>query len=455
VSDVQTLRTDAQAIFTQACARVHAATCLRRVVKITGDDVLTVGERSYDLHAYERILAVGAGKASAAMAQALEEVLGARLSGGHINTKYGFAVPLKLLGLSQAAHPIPDAAGIEGTQRMVELIRGADEKTLIFFLASGGGSALMPFPVEGVSLAEKQRTTGLLLGANIKELNAVRKHLSQVKGGQFARAAFPATVISLMVSDVIGDPLDVIASGPTVADASTFGNCHDILRAHGVLDKVPDSVRLHIERGVAGDIPETPKPGDAALAQCQNLVIANIDDAVQAARMHAEKLGYTTLVLSKCIEGEARDVAHIYTALAAQIKAKGKPVAPPACIIAGGETTVGLLGEGRDGYGGRNQALALAGAMDMAGYKNTLLFSGGTDGDDGVKFETAPNVAGAMADGDTVERGRALGMEAADHLDANNAYPFFEALGDHVLSGPTQTNVMDLALLLVGEGEKG
>lgn len=446
--DVKRMRGDAADIFARACARVNAAESLRRTVALQGES-LRVGDRTYDLGRYQRIIAVGAGKASSAMAQALEEIVGGRLQGGHINTKYGFGLPLKRLGQSEAAHPIPDEAGVEGTERIVDWVQGADAHTLVFFLASGGGSALLPAPVEGVSLAEKQETTGLLLGANIKELNAVRKHLSRVKGGQLARLAYPATVVSLMISDVIGNPLDVIASGPTVADPTTYGECRALIDGRGVWDELPVGVRRHLEAGCAGDIPETPKGGDEALRDCQNLVLADVDMAIEAARLRALELGYAPLVLSTGLEGEAADTAHIYAALARQIRERDKPVARPACVIAGGETTVALLGGGRDGMGGRNQALALSGALEITGDDGVVLFSGGTDGDDGVKRTEDPNVAGAVVDGLTVARGRALGLDARAHLEANNAYPFFAALGDHVHTGPTHTNVMDIALLLV------
>ena len=328
---------------------------------------------------------------------------------------------------------------MQGTLKILELLKSADERTLVICLISGGGSALMPAPSEGITLEEKQETTRLLLecGANIVELNAIRKHFSQVKGGGLARAAFPARVVALMLSDVIGDPLDVIASGPTVPDTSTFKTCQEIVDKYDLGDQIPPSVQDRMQEGLAGRIPDTPKPGDEALERCQNVVVGSNGLAVSAAKDRATELGYNTMVLSTRLEGEAREVAHVYSAVAKEVLTSGQPVPAPACVIAGGETTVTVRGSGK---GGRNQEIALAGALQLAGWDGVVLFSGGTDGTDGPT-----DAAGAVADGFTISRAGELGLSANAYLKNNDAYHYFKALEDLVMTGPTGTNVADVA----------
>ena len=308
-------------------------------------------------------------------------------------------------------------------------------------LISGGGSALLPLPAEPITLAEKQETTKLLLacGANIHEINAVRKHISRIKGGQLARLAYPATVISLLLSDVIGDNLDVIGSGPTAPDASTFADAWAILEKYGIGGRVPAPVRERLERGMRGEIPETPKAGDPVFERTENRIVGSNRLAVDAAAKRARELGFRTLVLSTFIEGETRDVARMHGAIAKEMVRTGRPVKPPACIITGGETTVTLRGSG---LGGRNQEFVLAAAMEIAGLPDTVVFSAGTDGTDGPT-----DAAGAIADGRTLERG----PDAAAFLANNDSYHYFERLGDLVVTGPTNTNVMDVRIVLVGE----
>ncbi len=442
---VAKMRMDAVSIFEAAVAAVDAEQCVRRFVKLEGD-ALRIGDQTYDLVGFDRVLAVGTGKASPRMGVALEGVLGDRLEGGIVNTKYGHLEPLERITLVECGHPVPDEAGVAGTGQILELLGGTDDRTLVICLISGGGSALMPAPSEGISLEEKQETTRLLLGcgANIVELNAIRKHLSQVKGGGLARKAFPARVATLMLSDVIGDPLDVIASGPTVPDTSTFQTCMETLGKYELVDRVPEAVRERFEAGVHGDVPDTPKPGDEALARCQNLVVGSNGLAVAAAQERAVKLGYQSLVLSTRVEGEAREVVHVYSAIAKEIAMSKRPIAPPACVIAGGETTVKVRGEGK---GGRNQELALAGAIQLSGWEGVVLFSGGTDGTDGPT-----DAAGAVADGNTIARAAGMGLSAGEYLKNNDAYHFFKPLDDLVMTGPTGTNVADVAFVMVGEG---
>lgn len=410
------------------------------------------GERVYDLNAYERVLVVGAGKAGAPMAEAAAAVLGDRLSRGHIIVKYGHvgeAGALARVTVFEAGHPLPDAAGVRAAQQLADLLRGATERDLVICLLSGGGSALMPLPVASVSLADLQALTRTLLacGATINEINTLRKHLSQLAGGQLARLAAPATLVSLILSDVVGDPLDVIASGPTVPDPTTYADAWAILERYGVLKQVPTAVLAHLRSGVHGSVAETPKPGDAAFERVQNVVIGSNRIAATAATDAARQLGYHTLLLSTFVEGEAREVGRVVAGLAKGI-VRGECTVPPgvtlerpACLVLGGETTVTLHGDGR---GGRNQELALAAALALEGWPEVLVTCLATDGTDGPT-----DAAGAVVDGTTVQRAAAQGLSAADHLARNDAYPFFVALGDLIMTGPTQTNVNDLIIVLV------
>ncbi len=437
------LRRDALSIFRAGLKAADPVQAVLRYVAREGDTLKVAGRR-YRLGNYDRILVLGAGKASAAMAKALERVLGRRISGGLVNVKYGHTAPLRRIELNECGHPVPDEAGVEGARRIAAMAAEAGERDLILCPISGGGSALMPLPAEPVTLDEKQETTRLLLacGATIHEINAVRKHISAIKGGQLSRLAWPAAVVALMLSDVIGDDLDVIASGPTAPDASTFADAIRILERYGILSRVPAAVRERLERGARGEIPETPKPGAPELARTQNVIVGSNRLAAEAALARARELGYRTLLLSTFVDGETREIARMHAAIAREIHASRRPVKPPACILSGGETTVTLKGRG---LGGRNQEFVLAAALAIAGLPRTVALSAGTDGTDGPT-----DAAGAVADGRTVERARKMGLDAQARLDENDSYRFFEPLGDLVKTGPTNTNVMDLRVLLVG-----
>jgi hydroxypyruvate reductase len=389
---------------------------------------------------YRHIYVLGAGKAGASMAQAAERVLGKRITAGLINVKYGHTARLRRIELNECGHPVPDSAGAAGAARIAALAESAGSGDLVLCLISGGASALLPLPAEAITLEEKQTTTRELLacGANIHEINALRKHISRIKGGQLARIAAPAAVESLLLSDVIGDNLDVIGSGPTAPDASTFADVAAILARFGIRERIPASVRERIDLGLCRAIPETPKPGDPLFARVRNTVIGSNRLALDAAARAAKELGYRTLILSSEIQGETRDVARMHAAIAREIVHTGRPVRPPACIITGGETTVRLRGKG---LGGRNQEFALAAAIDIAGLDSVAIFSAGTDGTDGPT-----DAAGAIADGRTLARK----IDAQLYLDANDSYHYFESLGDLVKTGPTNTNVMDVHLILVG-----
>jgi len=404
---------------------------------------LTVGDRTYDLGDYRRGWLVGAGKAAALMAKALEDLLADRLSGGLVVVKYGHGVPLRKTQVREAGHPLPDQAGLEGAEELLKLLEGCTEQDLVLAVFSGGGSALLPAPVPPLNLPQKQLTTQLLLecGAEIGEVNTIRKHLSRSKGGGLARAAFPATVISLILSDVVGDRLEVISSGPTAADDGSFAACLNLVERYGLADRLPEPVWRLLREGAVGLRPETPRAGDPIFARVQNLVVGNNRLALAAAGEKAKALGFNPLLLSSCLEGEAREVGRVLAAVGKEVCLSAQPVAPPACLLAGGETTVTLRGPGQ---GGRNQELALAAALALDGFPRISLLSAGTDGTDGPT-----EAAGALGDGDTCARARGLGLNPADFLARNDSYHFFAALGDLLITGPTRTNVMDIVCLII------
>jgi hydroxypyruvate reductase len=439
---LERLREHAEAVFRAGLEAVDPIRAVERHVERAGN-TLTVGERDYDLSKFERVFVVGAGKASAAMGQAVEAVLGDRITDGIINVKYGHALPLKTIRLNEAGHPVPDEAGLNGARRIVALLETTGEKDLVLCLLSGGGSALLPLPAAGLSLVNMQEMTRLLLesGATIQEINALRKHTSRIKGGLLVRAVHPSTLITLILSDVIGDDLDSIASGPTVPDSTTFGDCRDVIKRYGLADRMPPGVLDVFEKGANGELPETPKAGDPVFKGTQNRIVAGNLQALQAARSKAESLGYNTLLLSSTMDGETRDVARVHAALAREIRASGNPIKPPACLLSGGETTVTIRGKGR---GGRNQEFVLAAAMAIAGLENALILSAGTDGTDGPT-----DAAGAVADGQTVLRAVEKGLDPDSFLRDNDSYRFFQPLGDLLVTGPTLTNVMDLRIVLV------
>jgi hydroxypyruvate reductase len=414
------------------------------------DSRLVIGAATYDLEQFERVFLLGFGKAAVAMGRAAAAVLGGRVAAGALLTKHGHAAGAEALpagvDVSQAGHPVPDEAGVVAAQRIAALAQQATSRDLVLCLISGGGSALLTLPAVGLTLSDLQATTAALLrcGASIDEINTVRKHLEQLKGGQLARLANPAAVASLVLSDVVGSPLDVIASGPTEPDRSTWADAWEIAQRYRLEPALPVAVVQRLRSGRDGHLPDTPKAGDPAFERCQTVVVADNAVAAQAAARKADELGFTAQVLSTFVEGEAREVAKVAVALGREVAARGQPVAPPACLLLGGETTVTLRGDGR---GGRNQELALAAALALARVpegERIVIASLATDGSDGPT-----DSAGGLADAHTVARGRAAGLDAAAHLAGNNAYPFLEASGDLLRTGPTQTNVNDLIAIFV------
>jgi glycerate 2-kinase len=426
------LRTAARDIFAAAVRAADVRPLVARAL-----DRLAVPARG-------RLVVVGAGKASAAMAVAVEERLGDRVTGGLVVVKDGHLAPTRRVELVEAGHPVPDERGAAAALRIRALAESAGAEDLVLFLVSGGGSALIPAPVPPITLGEKQALTRLLLaaGATINQLNAVRKHCSLLKGGQLARAASPARVHALLLSDVIGDPLDVIASGPTAPDPSTFADALAVLDRFALRGRMPAAVRARLEAGARGEVPETPKAGDPLFARVDNVVIGNNEVVVEAAAARARALGFAPLVLTRSLAGEARAVAGDLVAQGRAIADGQGPVARPACLIAGGETTVTVSGSGR---GGRCQELALAAALAIDGAGRLAVLAAGTDGNDGPT-----DAAGAVVDGGSIARARARGLDPAAHLADNDSHVLLEATGDLIVTGPTNTNLLDVYLVLIG-----
>lgn len=433
------------AVVHAALAAVEPGAAVHRHVERQGSRLVIAGQ-SYDLDAVDRIWVVGGGKAAPAMAGALASLLGDRLAGGLVVTRHGHADPGIKTGpieVAEAGHPLPDAAGVAATRRMADLLQQATGRDLVLALLSGGASALLTLPAGALALDDLVRTTELLLhsGATISELNSVRKHLSQIKGGGLARLASPARVAALVLSDVVGDPLEVIASGPASPDATTFADAWAVVERYGLAERLPGAVAARLRAGLEGSVDETLKPGDALFQQVQTVIVGSNRLAAEAAVESARQLGFHALLLSTFVEGEAREVGRVAAALAREVAVHGRPVPRPACLVWGGETTVTVRGRG---MGGRNQELALAAALALEDIPGVLLVALGTDGSDGPT-----DAAGAVAGGQTVARARALGLRPRAYLANNDAYPFFDALGDLLRTGPTGTNVNDLLFIWV------
>ncbi|MFP4390634.1 MAG: glycerate kinase [Desulfococcaceae bacterium] len=453
----QTQRETLQKIYHAGVAAVAPDLLVRETLSLSGNRLSVRGggkPLEFDLSQFDRVLVIGGGKATGRMAAATEAILGDRISAGVIAVKFPEeGKSLRRVRVTVGGHPTPDAGSVEAAEAISELARSADGRTLVLNLVSGGGSALLAGPWRDetgaeTSLADKRETTRLLLGcgAAIGEINCVRKHLSGIKGGRLAGLLAPATVVSLILSDVVGDRLDVISSGPTAPDPTTFSDMAEILDRYGIRERVPVSVRTVLERGLAGEIPETPGPDDPAFQRVHNRVIGTNFWALTAAKERAEELGFPALALTSRVTGEAREAAKFLWGIAADAATQGVPLSPPCCILAGGETAVTLRGEGK---GGRNQETALAFLAEMAGEPEIAerihFLAGATDGDDGPT-----DAAGAFADGAALSRAREEGLSIGDFLNRNDAYPFFQKTGALFKPGPTGTNVCDLMILLIG-----
>jgi glycerate 2-kinase len=424
----------------QALASAYAGRALRRSLRKDGDH-LTIGRRRYDLRDYERVVVVGAGKAAAAMARAIEPILGRHLDGGVVVVKYGHRLPTTRITVVEAGHPLPDRAGLTAARRIMKLVTGLTARDLLIVLLSGGASSLVPAPVSGVTLADKRRVTEQLLrcGAGISEINTVRKHLSNLKGGRLA-ALSDARIVTLILSDVIGDQVSAIGSGPTANDPTTYGDAIECLRRHGLWSSAPRSVRRHLIRGVDGRLTETPKPGARLFRRIQHEVIGNNATALAALIATAQAAGWRTLLLPPFTK-DARKAGAEMGALAKRILMRRRPLPRPCCVMAGGETTVTVTGSGK---GGRAQEFALAAAKAVAGLRGVYVAAVATDGTDGPT-----DAAGALVSGETWNRAKTMGIDLDAALSRNDSYRALKRLNCHITTGPTGTNVNDLYLVFV------
>jgi len=434
------LKKDAAEILKSAIEAVEPSVAVKRALA-RDKNTLQVGNRSYDLDEFRNIYVVAFGKASVSMSKALEEILHDLPLKGMAITKYGLGSKLEQIEVYEAAHPVPDENSLKAGQMVKEILSQAGKEDLVFFLISGGGSSLFALPRKDVSFKEFVKLHEALLssGATIKEINTVRKHLSVVKGGGLARMVFPAQSISLVLSDVVGDTLDIVASGPTVPDSSTFEDFYDIVERYQIT-LLPSISRL-LEDGLNGLVEETLKAGDPVFDLCYSKLIGTNCIALDAAEKKASQMGYNTLLLSSYITGESKEIAKVFSALAKNELLHGRPMSRPACILAGGEATVTIRNGGK---GGRCQEMALSFAIETEGLEDMLFLAAGTDGIDGPT-----DAAGAFADGSSVEKAAMQCMDARKMLNSHDSYPFFDGIGDLHKIGQTGTNVMDIYILLV------
>jgi glycerate 2-kinase len=421
---------------------VNAEKLLKSKVSLK-DGQLHAGAYTFELANFRNVCVMGGGKAAAHMALALEDILGRKITEGYVNVPRGVPHKTHIIELHAASHPVPDETGVTGTRKMMEIAEKAEKDDLVIVLISGGGSSLMPLPRDGVSLQDKRELTSNLLksGASISEINVVRKHLSCFKGGWLATKAYPATVLNLIISDVVGDPLESIASGPTVPDPTTFADARRVLERYGLWKTAPLSVRKLIADGEEGLVEETPKPGDECFGKVHSVVLGNCRTAALAAVESLRSQGLNTLLLTSRLEGEARTVGTVLSSVASEITSSGNPMMRPAAVVVSGETVVTVRGTGK---GGRNQELALSAATRLQGIDEAVVASLSTDGVDGPT-----DAAGAIVDGETVERAKVLGLDVEKSLAENNSFEVFSKLDDLIVTGPTGTNVNDISLIII------
>ncbi len=450
---------DLKEIFFAAVNRVDPYRMIKRQLSVNNNTLSISTERetyNYDLSDFERIIVLGAGKATAKMALAMEELLGERLTEGLISVKGGHTEELSKIRTIEAGHPVPDENSVKAAREIAALARKGNEKTLFINLISGGGSALLSYPLETekvrLTLKEKQETTKLLLasGADITEVNCIRKHISGIKGGRLAKLMYPAASVNLILSDVVGARLDSIASGLTVGDRTTYQDAFGIIEKYNLTEKVPLNVKELLKLGLEGEIEETPKPEDKLFEKVSNILIGTNLHAIIAAAKRAKALGYNTVTLSSMITGNVREAAGFYLAIAKDISREELLVKKPAAVIAGGETTVVLKGSG---LGGRNQEMALwflkglsEDAEDTEDARNSGIYflSAGTDGNDGPT-----DAAGAFASFQVMERAESINLNYEEYLENNDSYHFFEKTGFLFRTGPTNTNVCDIQVVIV------
>ncbi|MBI3732195.1 MAG: glycerate kinase [Chloroflexi bacterium] len=433
-------RKHATQIFQAALASADAHAAVFRNLAFDGAS-LTIGKVSAPLASHARVVVIGAGKASARMGLAVEEMLGSRINGGLISVKDGHGVSTRFIQVREAGHPLPDARSLANGRAILQSLNGLTAHDVVLCLISGGGSALMEVLADGLTLSNVRAVTDTVMraGADISDLNCVRKHLSLLKGGQLARAAQPAAIFSLILSDVVGNDLSAIASGPTCPDPTTFADALQVISRcdHGGIPAMKPVIG-HLERGARGELSETPKPDEPFWNNVRNLIIGSNEIAIEAAAREARALGYTTEIATLAMQGEAREVGRTLAELACRRRAEG---AHQLCLLAGGETTVTVRGLG---IGGRNQELTLASALALDGTNDVTLLSAATDGGDG-----SSDAAGAVVNGATIRRGSSIGLDAQVMLEQNDSHHFFRALGDQVITGPTLTNVNDVVMILI------
>ncbi|OGF62362.1 MAG: hypothetical protein A2Y62_17080 [Candidatus Fischerbacteria bacterium RBG_13_37_8] len=434
---------DAMQIIHSAIEAVKGEVCVRNSAK-RQDNELIVKEKHFSLDNYERVMVVGAGKAVASMAKAIEEIMPDLISGGYLNVKYGHLESLKKININEASHPIPDYSGMEGANRIMNIAEHLAEKDLLIVLISGGGSALLPLPEDSITLEEKQIATNHLIacGASIDEINAIRKHISKIKGGKLARAAYPATVVSLILSDVIGDRLNSIASGPTAPDSTTFTDCEAIVAKYHLQNVLPPNIIQYIQKGSNGNHPETVKEHDPVFANVSNIIVGSNLIAVQSAQQKASSLNYDTKIISTTIQGDTEQAVHQHAEFIKNELKNLQDSSKRLCLLSGGETTVQVKGKGK---GGRNMHFALALLLELKDLPDYRAFCIGTDGTDGPT-----DAAGAFCDGSSYRKALAMSLDPEQYLANNDSYTFYKQLGNLIITGPTNTNVMDLRVILLG-----
>ena len=427
-------------IFLAGVESVKPDSLIKRFVSIN-QNKLQIEKIGFDLSTIKNIYVVGVGKASAAMAQAMESILKTRITSGHIITKYNHSVPLKFITITEAGHPVPDENGIKGTEQIMSIVNKAEIDDLVICLISGGGSALLADVPEGCTLADLKAVNSILLktGANITEMNCISKHLSKVKGGLLAKAASPATVVSLILSDVIGDPLDVIASGPTTTDPTTFADAISIIRNYKIEKEIPEKIYRVLQEGFENRRQETLKESDEILLHTINLIIGNNSLALKTAKEKAESLGFESRVITNKLDGDVGDVARYIVENA--VKAKKEISYKKICLLFAGEPTVKVKG---NGLGGRNQHLALIIASLLKDLPGITFLAGGTDGSDGPTDAT-----GAVVDSLTAGNSSNLHLDIEQYINNCDSYNYFKKTGGLIITGPTQTNVMDLMVALI------
>lgn len=441
-----TLNQNARALILEslesALNAVHPTRLMRSKLSLK-KSVLKANGHVFDLDKFNNVYVIGGGKASGSMAKLLEQILGRYITDGFVVVPQGGNQDTRIVEFCEASHPTPDRIAVEGARHILKIVERAKRDDLIICLISGGGSSLMTLPKDKITINDVREATNAFLksGATIDEINTVRKHLSNFKGGWVAKKAYPATILNLILSDVVGDPLDVISSGPTVPDTTTFGDAIRIVKKYDLWEKIPRSIRTVLLEGNKGDIPETPKTSDKAFRKVYNVIIGNSRSVCHAICKPLKLAGLNTLLLTSTLEGEARHVGVMLASIAREVSTSGNPTSKPAGVVACGETTVSVTGKG---LGGRNQEITLAAAAEIEGLDGVIVASLSTDGVDGPT-----DAAGAIADGRTRLRAAEIGLNPEDFLSDNDSYHFFSMVDDLIFTGSTGTNITDISIMVI------